>query len=233
MKDEQIKPYIPSTVLFNRKQLSTMLDSYSTIYFKPICGSGGKKIVKITQSNESFKVKHRSTVRVFRSEDKLYAWLKRFAGNSSFLLQRGIHLAKTANNPFDIRVMVQKDNHNEWNTTAIFCKVGRPGRIATNFNQGGKIQFINETLSEADISEEDSQEIQEALSELGLLVAEVFDRQLKGCKELGLDVALDTDLNLWILEVNTRPQIFPLKDMNNKELYNKIISYAHNYGRTK
>ncbi|MGO4373811.1 hypothetical protein AB4Z21_24220 [Paenibacillus sp. MCAF20] len=37
----------------------------------------------------------------------------------------------------------------------------------------------------------------------------------------------------WILEVNTKPQFYPLKKLGDKTMYNRIISYAKQYGRTK
>ncbi|MDF2671379.1 MAG: hypothetical protein K0R67_3685, partial [Paenibacillus sp.] len=36
-----------------------------------------------------------------------------------------------------------------------------------------------------------------------------------------------------ILEVNTRPQFYPLKDKKDKTLYYRILSYAKQYGRYK
>ena len=68
---------------------------------------------------------------------------------------------------------------------------------------------------------------------MGVTVGNKFDQHLKGFRELGLDVAIDTEGIPWILEVNTRPQFYPLKNMKNKKLYNRIVSYSKQYGRTK
>jgi hypothetical protein len=50
----------------------------------------------------------------------------------------------------------------------------------------------------------------------------MLDRNRKGFRELGLDVAIDKRGRFWILEVNTRPQFYPLKHMWNKQLYQRI-----------
>lgn len=233
VKEPAVEPYVPKTLLFTQDNVTTIFESFQTIYFKPTNGSGGSRIVKISLSDDKYTTIHRSETRSFSNLDSLYVWMKKFAGTRPFLLQQGIELAKSNGNPFDIRVMVQRTKENKWVTSAIFTKVGLPGKVTTNYHQGGKVQFINKTLSGAGLDKEASDLAKAELRKLGLLVANTFDQHTKGCKELGLDVALDTEGKLWILEVNTRPQFFPLKNMKNKNLYNKILSYAKDYGRKR
>jgi len=233
ISDSRLKAYVPKTLLFSKGNLEIMLNSFKTVYFKPTDGSGGAKIVKIQKRNHTYNAKHCITNKNFSSQHELYRWMKSFAGQRSFILQKGIALAKTDGKPFDIRVMVQKSNEGTWKTTAIFCKVGRPGKVATNYNQGGHLQFIGPTLANAGYGKETQETIQSELRQMGTSVAHVFSRYSKGFKELGLDVAIDQQGRLWILEVNTRPQFYPLKNMSNKALYSKILKYAKQYGRTK
>lgn len=210
-----------------------MLSRYNTVFFKPIDGSGGAKIVKITKQAGQFTAKHQTTAKVFATEQALFKWMNTFAGTRSFILQKGITLAKSNGKPFDIRVMVQKTKDGSWKATALFCKVGRSNKVTTNYNQGGSIQFIDSTLKGAGFEDASRTAIKAELRQLGLHVADVFSRRSTNFKELGLDVAIDTGGRLWILEVNTRPQFYPLKNMKNKTLYRKILSYAKQYGRKK
>lgn len=233
MKDERVKRYIPQTRPFNKKNLSLMLKRYKTVFFKPTDGSGGAKIVKITKQDKQFIVRHAARKKVFSSKKALYQWMRSFAGKRSFILQKGVALAKSNGKPFDIRVMVQKTKDGSWKPTALFCKVGHSGKVTTNYNQGGSLQFINSTLEGAGFDASKRTKIKADLRKLGLFVAKVFNKRSKGFKELGLDVAIDSKARLWILEVNTRPQFYPLKDMKNKGLYLKILSYAKQYGRKK
>lgn len=159
--------------------------------------------------------------------------LSRFSNKRPYLLQKGIQLAKTNGKLFDIRVMVQKTKKGEWISTAVFAKIGSPGKIATNYNQGGSLGLFQPTLTGAGFHSTSIQSTEEALKQLGVSVAKNFDRHLKGFQELGLDVAVDNKEKLWILEVNTRPQIYPLKYLKDKKLYHRILSYAKQYGRLK
>lgn len=220
-------------MLFTKNNVEAILSQHSTVFFKPTDGSGGFKIVKITKNHSTYSIKYRSTQKTFPTQNKLYQWMKVFAGDRSFILQQGISLAQTKGKPFDIRVMMQRDSEGHWKPTAIFCKVGRQGKVATNYNQGGHIEFIEKALAGAGYSSEAQSTMLNELRQLGLLVSKVFSSHNSGFKELGLDVALDQYGKPWILEVNTRPQFYPLKDMKNKELYYKILSYAKQYGRKK
>jgi glutathione synthase/RimK-type ligase-like ATP-grasp enzyme len=225
--------HIPHTLLFNRRNLSTMLTSYSVIYFKPTHGSGGFNIIRIKKRAQGYQTQSNSVKTVYSSMDQLFKGLKRYAAHRDYLLQKGIPLAKTNGRPFDIRVMVQKKNDGKWVSTALFTKIGRSGKVATNYNQGGKIGYFRPTLLAAGYNEASARRKELKLKRMGVSVGQCFDRHRKGFRELGLDVALDSKGKPWILEVNTRPQFYPLKNFKDKGLYHRIVSYAKQYGRRK
>jgi glutathione synthase/RimK-type ligase-like ATP-grasp enzyme len=220
-------------MLFSKKSLISMLARYSTIYFKPTGGSGGANIIRIRRKPRGYQTQYNTVKAYCSSKAGLYKKLRRFSNKRSFLLQKGIRLAKTNGRPFDIRVMVQKTNKGKWVSSAIFTKIGRPRKVATNYNQGGKLGYFRPTMSGAGYNRSSIQRKEASLKRLGVSVGKNFDRHKKGLRELGLDVALDSKGKPWILEVNTRPQFYPLKDMSNKKLYRRIVSFAKKYGRYK
>jgi glutathione synthase/RimK-type ligase-like ATP-grasp enzyme len=233
LKHQNLRKYIPKTMLFNKANLITMLSTYSTVYFKPTGGSGGFNIIRINKKPQGYQTQYNTAKSSFISLDQLYRNLSRFSNNRSFLLQKGIHLARTKGRPFDIRVMVQKTNNGAWVSTAIFTKIGKQGKVATNYNQGGKIGYFQPTMAGAGYDNETIQRSEADLKQLGVTVGKKLDRHIKGFRELGLDVALDSEGKPWILEVNTRPQFYPLKNMSNQKLYRRILTYAKQYGRYK
>ncbi|WP_245850894.1 YheC/YheD family protein [Paenibacillus herberti] len=228
-----IQSYVPKTVAFNYSNLKAMFALYPTVYFKPINGSGGFNIVRIKKLGNSYQMQHDSAKSNYLSFDVLYAKLSKRAKQRPYLLQKGINLATASGRPFDIRVMVQKANTGAWKSTGVFTKIGRPGKVATNYNQGGTIGYFPQTMLKAGFSKETIQKKDQELRRLGEAVGRKFDRHSSGFRELGLDVALDGSGRAWILEVNTRPQFYPLKNMVDKSLYQRIISYSRQYGRTK
>ena len=51
-------------------------------------------------------------------------------------------------------------------------------------------------------------------------------------KEIGLDIAIDKSWNIWILEVNTKPALFPFKKFfKDPSIYKQVEKYANAYGR--
>ncbi|MBP1991769.1 YheC/YheD family protein [Paenibacillus eucommiae] len=233
LQQRDLRRHVPRTALFNKENLISMLSAYSIIYFKPTGGTGGADIIRIKRKNHGYRIQLGTRKNACSSMDHLYKKLSRFARGRSFLLQQGIRLAKTNGRPFDIRVMVQKTNKGRWVSTGMFTKIGIPGKVATNYAQGGKVDYLSPTLSGAGYKKALIQRTESQLKQLGVSVGYNFDQHKKGFRELGLDVALDEKGKPWILEVNTSPQIYPLKNMRDKSLYRHILSYAKQYGRTK
>lgn len=210
-----------------------MLSAYPTVYFKPTDGSGGKNIIRIQKRAKGFQMQFKAVKSSFSTLNLLYDNLQSFSRHRPFLLQRGIPLARTNGNPFDIRVMIQKTDGGVWKCTAVFTKIGKSGMVATNYNQGGRIGFFQQTMAGAGYDKDSIKRMEARLEELGVTVGGIFDQRKTGFRELGLDVALSSSGRPWILEVNTRPQFYPLKNMKDKRMYNRILSYAKFYGRYK
>ncbi|MBD2870524.1 YheC/YheD family protein [Paenibacillus arenilitoris] len=225
------RAYVPQTMPFTRGNLGAMLAQYATVYFKPTGGTGGSNINRIRKLKDGYQVQLNSNKQRYATQDELYEELKRRAKGRSYLLQKGIQLAEANGRPFDIRVMVQKSNEGTWKSTAIFTKIGKAGKVATNYHQGGELGYFKPTLAKAGFGKSVIARKEEELKQLGQKVGRAFDRHMKGFRELGLDVALDGEGNAWILEVNTRPQFYPLKQMGDKSMYRSIMSYAKQYGR--
>ncbi|MFC5451033.1 YheC/YheD family protein [Paenibacillus aestuarii] len=231
LKHRRLRRHIPRTVPFNRKNLRMMLSVFPTVYFKPTGGTGGFGIIRIKRIARGYQTKLNTVKSLSPTQGHLYKKLSRFSGRESYLLQQGIQLAKTTGKPFDIRVMVQKTNKGKWISTAICTKIGKPGKVATNYHQGGKLGYLRQTLVGAGYKHASILRKEAALKRLGIAVGKSFDLNRRGFRELGLDVALDTEGNLWILEVNTRPAIYPWKHLKGKMLYRRIMFAARQYGR--
>ncbi|MFS0724983.1 YheC/YheD family protein [Paenibacillus sp. 1P07SE] len=233
LKKKEVGNYVPHTLLFNRGNLDRMLSRHATVYFKPTGGSGGFHIHRIKKREHGYQVQHNAKHNHYSTVKGLYGYLNQRRRGRSYLLQKGIQLATVNGRPFDIRVMVQKSRAGVWKSTAMFTKIGKPGKVATNYNQGGAIGYFGETLSRANFSKEMILRKERELKNLGRSVGHIFDKHSSGFRELGLDVALDRTGRAWILEVNTRPQFYPLKQMKDKTMYRRILAHGKHYGRKK
>lgn len=224
--------YVPRTRLFNRSNLRSMVSQYSTVYFKPTGGTGGQNIIRIRKRGSGYQAQYNYSRSRLSSLDGLHKHLSRHARGRSYLLQRGIQLATARGRKFDIRVVVQKSKSGSWKSTAIFTKIGKPGKVTTNYHQGGRLGSFRSTLSRAGYGTATINRKEAQLRQLGRSVGRVFNKHGRGFRELGLDVALDNKRRTWILEVNTRPHFSAIKH-SNRSLHRKVMSYARKYGRKK
>jgi len=225
--------YVPKTLRFSRSNLEIILSQFPTVYFKPTNGTGGFNIIRIKKLANGYLLQHSSEKIHCSTFGALYRQLRKHAKRRPYLLQKGIKLAAVNGNPFDIRVMVQKSKNGTWRSTALFTKIGKQGKVATNYHQGGHLGYFQGTLSRAGFNQNSIKRKEAELKKLGKSVGKIFDKHSNGFRELGLDVALDNKGRTWILEVNTRPQFYPLKHLNDRRMYRRIISYAKQYGRRK
>ncbi|AZN41200.1 YheC/YheD family protein [Paenibacillus albus] len=234
LSDRNLRRFVPETKPFTIKSLKRMTGKYKMIYFKPTGGTGGGGIARIMRGPGSrYHVKKDMRSAEVNSRRALYRKLKAIAGGKSYLLQKGIKLSTCSNRPFDLRVTMQRSKRRKWVPTVMFVKLGKPGKVVTNYHQGGKLALVEPTLRRTGYNKAQVANYKKQLKKLGMETAKCFDRRSKKFNELGLDVALDRQGKLWILEVNTRPSFSALKSLNDKSLYRTIVRYGRNYGRTR
>lgn len=234
LSDRALRRYVPETKPFSRTSLNRMIRRYRMMYFKPTGGTGGNGIARIERASpRKFRVRKGMRTVNLASVGSLYGRLKKIARRRSYLLQRGIYLKKSGGRPFDIRVTLQKARKGHWVPTVMFVKLGKPGKVVTNYHSGGKLALVGPTLRRAGFASSRIGRYKRQLKVLGMRTARCFNRRSSRFKELGLDVALDRDGRLWILEVNTRPGISALKSLRDKSLYKTMVRYARTYGRTR
>ncbi|RAP74206.1 YheC/YheD family protein [Paenibacillus montanisoli] len=233
LSDRVLRNYVPETKPFTSLSLKRMIGRYKMVYFKPTTGSGGNGIARIVRaSSRKFQVrKDRNTYAA--TSASLFGRLKAIARGRRYLLQKGIYLKACRGRPFDLRMTMQKTAKGRWVPTVMFVKLGKPGKVVTNYHQGGKLALVDGTLRRAGYTQARTNGYKRLMKMLGMRTARCFDRRSKRFYELGLDIALDRSGRLWILEVNTRPNFTALKSLADKSLYRTIVRYGRQYGRTR
>ncbi|MGE5416668.1 MAG: YheC/YheD family protein [Acidobacteriota bacterium] len=228
--DTELTQYIPETHLMNRQTLEEMLDRYSTVYVKPRAGSLGKGIMRIERNRRLYRYnilgssgyKHGSRVRKKRVID-LAMMLK---GKQEYLVQQGIHLAHYQGRIFDIRALVQKDSSGIWHLSGMAARVASPNAHVTHLPNGGRPVPLMEALS--GVSDEINTR-QVAIERLARFAESVPSAIETACHqkfgEVSLDIGIDQNLNIWLIEANSKP--FKFDEKNIRILSRKrVIEYA-------
>jgi glutathione synthase/RimK-type ligase-like ATP-grasp enzyme len=230
--DNNLKMYLPETVMFSKENLENMMKNYPEVYVKPTIGSHGTGIYKVIRKHKGYKLRSTTQSRSYPSLSLLYEKLKAHS-KKKMIIQQGIVLEFVAGRPYDIRAMVQRRPNSNWICTGIFTKVGLPNKIVTNYHQGGKLKSLDNVLNKMGLSSTEKAMRKSNLNKVALDTANLLNSKRLGMFEMGIDFAYDKKGNLWILEVNSnRPQFYPLRNIS-RSMYNRMLSYARSYGRNE
>lgn len=226
LKNPILRRHLPETHPFKPSIIASMIKRYPTLFIKPDKGSQGKGIVRLKHRNNrkiqiSWNLRHRKVQkRSVRS-----ALRKILRPKVTYLIQRGIQLAKYKNRLIDIRVYMQKPKSN-WVISGKVVRVGAPGRFVTNFHQGANPETIEKVLGS--IYKNQPKKMKRTIryiENISRITARVLDRNFPGIRQLGIDIALDTNGRIWILEANTtNPAFMTFKNLKDKTMYRRIVA---------
>ena len=219
----RLMQHIPPTKLLNRANLRQFLQRYNVLFLKPVHGSFGNNIIKVTRRRRAFLVHHENRVqRVLPGN--LARHLARRVNGRRYLLQKGVSLIRVNGRPADFRVLLLKPG-SRWEVMGTMGKVATGNRIVTNFNHGGRPMRLREALRRAGWNDRDIQRVRMRMYQVGLMAARQFNRRYTHCRRLGIDFAIDMNKRIWILEVNTNPFYELFRFHENRHLYAKIHGY--------
>ncbi|CAH1195256.1 Endospore coat-associated protein YheD [Paenibacillus auburnensis] len=225
LQSASIRPYIPDTRKFTRRNLEQMIYSYGMIYVKPERGTYGNGVIRAERGERGgFTYQYEETVRHFDTFDSFHQSLAKKTGGRRYLIQKGIHLLKHNRRRFDIRVMVQLSPKGVWEATGIIGRLGHPRKIVTNYHSGGKPTAI-ETLLSTHLPAQKLTQLTGELSTLGVRMAAHMQKTYPKIVQIGVDVGLDRTLTPWIIEVNMNPDPYIFNQLKNKSMYKKVMRY--------
>lgn len=208
--NSHLTPFLPKTELITSKTvLNSMVQLYPAVFLKPINGSQGKRIYRISHSDEGFELDYSTfsghLLRDYLSFDELFQSLLPRIKKEAFIVQEGIDLLNYENRPMDFRILCHKRNFSQWKISSAVARVSAENQFVANLARGGSLYTIKDALSSSfELSEADH--IRKLLNELSLEIAEalgMFSGGLFG--EFGIDLAIDSGGHPWIIEVNTKP----------------------------
>jgi Glutathione synthase/Ribosomal protein S6 modification enzyme (glutaminyl transferase) len=199
-----ISPHIPPTKRYNAGNLRSMLDKHQMVVIKPVIGTGGHGVIKVSKSGTGYSFTVHSTTKSFSSFDALKTALDKKRKNRHYLIQKGIRLAKVGGRPIDYRVKYVKTEAG-WEYRSMVGRIAKPGLFVTNLCQGGTMvtaaEGIRRSLSPSLVGAKKQQ-----MRDLTVESTRMLENSFPGIGQLGFDYGIDLNGKIWIFEVNTRPQ---------------------------
>lgn len=209
-RDSELLPYLPETRLL----VPDEFEPFSWVmYAKPVGGTLGRGVLRLTiQPDRSVLVQgRRPAMLTLPGVPDLRSWLKAYCGARTYVIQRGVQLGEVDGRPFDVRVLIQRDEElGQWQVTHRFVKVARAGAVVTNVAAGSRIDSFGRSYA-------GSRKLTDVRAELDAVAVRAAAAMARGMAEgrllaeVGADLAVDERGQVWLLEVNAkyRRSVFP------------------------
>jgi hypothetical protein len=233
-----LSPYIPKTEKAQSSShiLQTLLKE-NTILLKPDNGSQGRGIMVVSIYKKQVKVqsqfgKDLSEVS-FRDEASFHKWMTRRMEKGSLLIQPLLNIRNDEEKPFDIRVLLQKDENGLWKEAGRGIRQAKNGHILTNISQGAKVLSFDEGLH--GFSPFQRNFVREEIDSLIPLIPVALEKAFSPLLELGIDVCIDRRGAIWILDMNSKPGrkiVVGTSPEQEEELYRRPLAYCRYLSQT-
>ncbi|MWC26974.1 YheC/YheD family endospore coat-associated protein [Paenibacillus sp. MMS18-CY102] len=227
--------YLPeSHLLRNFTMLKAMCSKYYTVFLKPVRGSLGKGIIKISRLETGgyqamFTTTAGTRKQHYTSLLKLFSAISGKMKTVRYQIQQGLTLIDIAKRPVDFRALVQKNASGVWTVTSIVARTAGGAHFVSNLARGGTLSTVREAIGKSNLAA-GRQEAAAKLQKAALEIAEGIDTHIPAhFGELGIDLAVDTSGRVWLLEVNSKPSKndnTPLTDQKIRPSVLRMIQYS-------
>jgi len=250
---EAVKQYLPeSELLTSYEQLEKFINEHRVAYVKPIQGSLGRGIIRITaQPNSTYSLERAVTTTQkasnFTSLKRLYLALKPQLAKRKYQIQQGLSLIQHGRRPVDFRALVQKNGQGHWSITSVVARTAGNDNFVANLARGGSIDSVLNTLPHTNLDKHISYDtIKHSLKAIALTIANALDERVDGhFAEFGVDLAVDVQGDIWLIEVNSKPSKVNRSSLSKKirPSVRMLVAYAnhlsgfrerrHSHGKVK
>ncbi|MDQ6596351.1 YheC/YheD family protein [Bacillus salipaludis] len=210
IQENSLHSYIPETKIFTKENLEEFTQKYDMVFIKPIHGSQGKNIFRLTHGENGYSLKTSikavsNKILANDSIENIYKQIKMIQGNRIYIIQQGIHLMMRESCPMDFRALCHKNIENNWSVTSLVARISHEEEFVSNIAKGGRIMKPLQALSTGSEKEKAAKIILQ-MKKLSIDTATTICQYSPGITgELGIDIGVDNDGKLWLIEVNSKP----------------------------
>lgn len=208
LKSSFLAPYLPpSQPVTNCGIVLKELKTKNKLILKPINGSQGYGIYYVKKNEKTYHVKTEKQKniisRIFPNEAKLIQWLQTLINQHKYMLQPYLELSNDELQPFDIRLLLQKNEQGSWVERGRGIRKGNTGGLLSNLSAGGSV--INFASWATTLSSTKYDYICNELEYIITNLPNVLEKEFMPLFELGVDIGIAKNGSIWILDVNSKP----------------------------
>jgi glutathione synthase/RimK-type ligase-like ATP-grasp enzyme len=206
--DQKLSPYLLQT----RKLTSVafFLVHFKTNHIwllKPILGSQGRGLIKVEQLNGSFTAKEviqpGEQFYTFASPSQLEKWLHVKMRRNEYMFQPYLPLHNQKGFPFDIRILLQKNEDGIWTERLRVIRKGIQHHITSNLAGGGEMLPYSKLLK--GLTSAQRKNIEKDMQQIKDQLPKALENGIGSLFEIAIDIGMDQNQNLWILDINSKP----------------------------
>ena len=219
--NNELSFYLPPTQIATSYTFLQFIEQYKQVMLKPCNGQQGKGILQISLLNEDmFEIHHETEKYRVKGIENTIQYLTNYFNNANYVVQARVDLGKIDDAIFDIRVMVQRENvESEWRITAKVVKIAVTNFIVTNVAK--TVMLLEEALPTSNITG-DFNDLMTTIDEISLSSAYCLSNQYSDLMNIGMDIAIDEQRNIWIIEANFKPDLALFKRLKDPGIYDKV-----------
>ncbi|MCH5584333.1 YheC/YheD family protein [Shimazuella sp. AN120528] len=234
--NQEIEPYLPETKIYSgTSSFLSMLNQYPKVCIKPNGGSHGIGVVSIEQVQDGYHIRGRNKANFpfekrISTQQQLVAWVQTFIQKTRYLIQPFLSLQTADGSPFDLRILIQKNGKQQWETTGKAIRIGKEKSITSNLHGGGDAKKLEPFLAD-NFHEEQIEAIKAQIEKIAMIVPSHIEKQHGKLVELGLDVGIDRHAHVWIIEVNSKPGRSVFLRTGEKEIRKRSMELPIQYAK--
>ncbi|MDF2606406.1 MAG: hypothetical protein K0S34_596 [Bacillales bacterium] len=211
-KSPKIKNFLPETIKYKHpSDITWFLDHFQTAYIKPISGSQGFGISRTYLDEGNYIIKlndkenNENAVQIFTDKKEFHNFLKSKLKANRYLIQQSIDVLTLEDKMIDFRVLLVKDYYGQWKDMGIIAKYGVKGNIVSNISSGGYASTGEDAFRNVcGLNDDEIFTLRNRISDLCILAAQTMEDYGIHCANFGIDIAIDNNLNIWIIEINNK-----------------------------
>ncbi|PEB51835.1 alpha-L-glutamate ligase [Bacillus pseudomycoides] len=215
---------IPFYELTDVNKFFDMINNYERVIIKPISGHQGKGIVFIEKYREHYKINEEGRLLSINKKE-LLDFISHKIQEQGYIVQRFISCQIKSGHVYDFRLHVQRNGEGNWVITSIYPRIGLLGSVVSNMASGGYSTYL-ESFLKTEFGN-NSYNIQRYLERFAISFSNHFNSLYKNVlfDELGIDVGIDKIQKLWLFEVNWRPGLPSIFNLE-LDVARNLIHYA-------
>lgn len=212
-ENEAINAYLPTTIQYSEAQsLLNMLNTFSSLYFKPLLGSKGKGIYKLSYQDQQYILIDTIGKSLSLSKNDFLRNITQLVENEPYLLQEEIHTDKIEGQKYDLRVLCIYNNGIHA-IKGIGVRVANAERITTHVPNGGSIVPLHLVEGKFDGMQ---------LAWLAENVGKSLENHYGFIGEFSMDIGIDLFGTPYVFEVNSKPMVFDEKDIQLPRIHHLV-----------